>query len=317
MAYIGNSPALKYASFAVQHFTTSATTSYSLDNSVANENDIALFVNNVRQQPGSSYAYTAAGTTLTLSAATTTSDTMYCVFIGKAVQTVTPPVNSVGTSQLVADSVTQAKMADDSVGTAEILDTNVTGAKLNTDVISAQTALAVAPADTDEFMVSDGGVLKRIDYSLIKGGGKILGYQYSTDTANRSGTAGSEVVTGLTFAYTPSAATSRLLICMNVPTTTTDASTSAIRVKFRVRTGTTTGGTELLSAGFGTYQSGGTLVHQMDALQTYNFIHHPNTTSAQDYCLTVQDNSGTSTWKVSGCDNSYISAISILEIDGS
>jgi len=128
MSYIGNSPALKYASFEVQHFTTSATTSYVLSYSVANENEIALFVNNVRQQPGGSYAYTAAGTTLTLSAATTTSDTMYAVFIGKAVQTVTPPVNSVGTSQLVADSVTQAKMADDSVGTAEILDTNVTGA---------------------------------------------------------------------------------------------------------------------------------------------------------------------------------------------
>ena len=47
----------------------------------------------------------------------------------------------------------------------------VTGAKLNTDVISAQTALTAAPADTDEFMVSDAGVLKRIDYSLIKGGG--------------------------------------------------------------------------------------------------------------------------------------------------
>ena len=169
MSYIGNSPALKYASFAVQHFTTSATTSYSLDNSVANENDIALFVNNVRQQPGGSYAYTAAGTTLTLSAATTSSDTMYCVFIGKAVQTVTPPVNSVGTSQLVADSVTTAKILDDNVTTAKILDTNVTGAKLNDDVISGQGALGAAPADTDEFLVSDAGTLKRVDYSYIKG----------------------------------------------------------------------------------------------------------------------------------------------------
>jgi len=179
MSYIGNSPALKYASFAVQHFTTSATTSYSLDNSVANENDIALFINNVRQQPGGSYAYTAAGTTLTLSAATTSSDTMYCVFIGKAVQTVTPPVNSVGTSQLVADSVTTAKILDDNVTTAKILDdnvttakildTNVTGAKLNDDAISAQGALGAEPADTDEFLVSDAGVLKRVDYSYIKG----------------------------------------------------------------------------------------------------------------------------------------------------
>ena len=159
MAYIGNTPALKYASFAVQHFTTSATTSYSLDNSVANENGIALFINNVRQQPGGSYAYTATGTTLTLSAATTTSDTMYCVFIGKAVQTVAPPAGSVAASQLATDAVT----------TAKILDTAVTGAKLNDDSISGQGALGAAPADTDEFLVSDAGVLKRVDYSYIKG----------------------------------------------------------------------------------------------------------------------------------------------------
>ena len=95
MAYIGVQPAEAYTSFAVQHFTTSATTSYTLDNPVANENEIALFINNVRQEPGSSYAYTASGTTLTLSAATSASDTMYCVFIGKAVQTVTPANNSV------------------------------------------------------------------------------------------------------------------------------------------------------------------------------------------------------------------------------
>ena len=115
MAYIGNSPALKYASFAVQHFTTSATTGYTLDNAVTNENGIALFINNVRQQPGASYAYTVSGTTLTLSAATTTSDTMYCVFIGKAVQTVIPPVGSVATAQLAALAVTNAKIANSTV----------------------------------------------------------------------------------------------------------------------------------------------------------------------------------------------------------
>ena len=122
MAYIGNTPALKYASFAVQHFTTSATTSYSLDNAVTNENGIALFINNVRQQPGGSYAYTAAGTTLTLSAATTTSDTMYCVFIGKAVQTVNPPAASVDTAQLATDAVTTAKILDDNVTLAKLDD---------------------------------------------------------------------------------------------------------------------------------------------------------------------------------------------------
>ena len=100
MPFIGNQPALSYTSFAVQHFTTSATTSYTLDYSVANENEIRLVINNVVQQPGSSYAYTASGTTLTLSAATSATDTMYAVFLGKAVQTVNPPNNSVNEAQL-------------------------------------------------------------------------------------------------------------------------------------------------------------------------------------------------------------------------
>ena len=102
MPFIGNQPALAYTSFAVQHFTTSATTSYTLNYPVANENEIRLVINNVVQQPGSSYAYTASGTSLTLSAATTATDTMYAVFLGKAVQTVNPPNGSVGLSQLSA-----------------------------------------------------------------------------------------------------------------------------------------------------------------------------------------------------------------------
>ena len=105
MGYVGNKPALNYTTFAVQHFTTSATTGYTLDHAVTNENDIRLVINNVVQQPGGSYAYTASGTGLTLSAATTTSDTMYCVFIGKAVQTVNPGAGSVGTSQIANSAV--------------------------------------------------------------------------------------------------------------------------------------------------------------------------------------------------------------------
>ncbi len=168
MPYVGNIPAEKYAAFNVQYFTTSATDTYTLDRAVANELDIRLVINNVIQEPGSGKAYTAAGTTLTLSAATAGSDTMYCVYIGKAVQTVNPGAGSVGTTALATNAVTQVKMADDSVGTAEILDTNVTGAKLNDDIISAQSALGAEPADTDEFLVSDAGVLKRVDYSYIK-----------------------------------------------------------------------------------------------------------------------------------------------------
>ena len=100
MAYIGNQPTDNFVSFATLTFSVSATTSYTLDHAVANENEIALFVNNVRQQPGSGKAYTATGTALTLSAATASTDTMYCVFLGRALQTVVPATNSVTTSML-------------------------------------------------------------------------------------------------------------------------------------------------------------------------------------------------------------------------
>ncbi len=139
MGYIGNQPTEAFTTFATQTFSTSATSSYTLDHAVTNENEIALFINNVRQQPGSGKAYTATGTALTLSANTASTDTMYCVFLGRALQTVNPPANSVGSSQIAAEMIT---------GT---------------------TALTSEPADTDEFLLSDAGTLKRIDYSLIKG----------------------------------------------------------------------------------------------------------------------------------------------------
>ena len=98
MPFIGNQPALSYTSFAKQDFTTSATTSYTLDNPVTNANELAVFINFVRQEPTT--AYSASGTSLTLTSATSATDDMYCVYLGKAVQTVNPPNGSVGTSQL-------------------------------------------------------------------------------------------------------------------------------------------------------------------------------------------------------------------------
>ena len=62
----------------------------------------------------------------------------------------------------------------------------VTGEKLNADVISSQTELATAPADTDEFLISDAGVLKRLDASLIGGGTYevVATADHSSDVAN-------------------------------------------------------------------------------------------------------------------------------------
>ena len=138
MPYIGNQPAESFTSFATQEFSTSATTSYTLDHAVTNENEIALFINNVRQQPGSGKAYTATGTALTLSAATASTDTMYCVFLGRALQTVTPATNS------------------------------ITAAMVGNDLISGKDALTSSAATTDEFLISDAGTLKRIDAQFFQ-----------------------------------------------------------------------------------------------------------------------------------------------------
>jgi hypothetical protein len=123
--YLGNQPALSYTSFAKQDFTTSATTSYALSQPVANENEIALFINFVRQEPTT--AYTASGTSLTLTSATSASDDMYAIFLGKAVQTVNPPAGSVGTSQLADASVTSAKLGSNAIDTQALSLFNASG----------------------------------------------------------------------------------------------------------------------------------------------------------------------------------------------
>jgi hypothetical protein len=181
MAYLGNAPARSFISFERQVFTiVNSQTAYTLDHSVNNENDIRLVINNIVQEPGSGKAYTASGTTLTLSAALTNgTDEMYCVFLGRATATNAPGAGSVNTAAIAADAVTTAKITDLNVTTAKIAADAITEAKiaddavesehLNDNVISGQTELASAPASTDELLISDAGTLKRIDVSLVGG----------------------------------------------------------------------------------------------------------------------------------------------------
>jgi len=117
MAYIGNTPAENYASFLTETFTVSATANYTLSHAVSNENDIRLVINGVVQQPGSGKAYTASGTTLTLTSATVSGDSMYAVYLGRALQTINPPNASVGTAQLADSSVTSAKLGTGATNT--------------------------------------------------------------------------------------------------------------------------------------------------------------------------------------------------------
>ena len=106
--------------------------------------------------------------------------------------------NAVTTAKINADAVTDAKIADDVVGTehltagevdttalgadavtaAKIADDAISEEHLDATVITGMTELAAEPADTDEFLISDAGTLKRIDYSHIKGGGITVASQW-------------------------------------------------------------------------------------------------------------------------------------------
>jgi len=61
--------------------------------------------------------------------------------------------------------------ANKPVSSSDLEDGLITNSKLAQDIISGETELATAPADTDEFLISDAGVLKRLDASLVGGGG--------------------------------------------------------------------------------------------------------------------------------------------------
>ena len=101
-------------------------------------NHMLVSLNGILQKPGSSF--TISGSTMTFASNLATGDVIDFV-------------------QILGNVLDIGQPSDDTV----------TAAKLNNDVISGQTALTSAPADTDELLISDAGTIKRIDVSLVGG----------------------------------------------------------------------------------------------------------------------------------------------------
>ena len=127
MPFLGTTPTQGFvSSFPKQSFTPNgSTTVFTLTNPVATANDLEVFVGNVRQEPTT--AYTAAGTTLTMSEAPASGLNFYVINKSFAQVTTTPPVNSISTDKIVNDAVTNAKIA-----------TGITATKLTGTVASAR-----------------------------------------------------------------------------------------------------------------------------------------------------------------------------------
>ena len=151
MAYIGNIPAESYASFETETFSVSATANYTLSHAVANENEIRLVINGVVQQPGSGKAYTASGTTLTLTSATVSGDVMYAVYLGRALQTVNPPNASVGNSQ-TAPTIITGQTAETSIATDDTILIHDTSASALRKMTRANFVSGIGGTNTPAFL---------------------------------------------------------------------------------------------------------------------------------------------------------------------
>jgi len=113
MGNMGTVPAVGYESSVTQTFSTPTGTTHTLDYSVASVSDILVIINNVLQEP--TVAFTVSGTTLT-TASLASPDTMHVYFLALSRNTISPSAGSVGTSTMVDDSVTLAKMASGTDG---------------------------------------------------------------------------------------------------------------------------------------------------------------------------------------------------------
>ena len=166
MSYIGNKPTIGNFQICDAISVVNGQAAYTMQVGSVNvipqsANHMIVSLNGTIQKPNSSF--TVSGSTITFASNLATGDVIDFI-------------------QILGDVLDLGVPSDSTCTTAKLADDAVTAAKLNNDIISGTTALASEPADTDEFLVSDAGTLKRIDYSLIKGGGLTMADQWRLNT---------------------------------------------------------------------------------------------------------------------------------------
>jgi hypothetical protein len=215
-----------------------------------NANHMLVSLNGILQKPGSSF--TISGATITFASNLATGDSIdFIILLGNVLDIGTPS------------------------------DGTVTNAKLAQDIISGETELATAPAATDEFLVSDAGVLKRVDASLV-GRGKIL--QVVNATVGSTALSNTDDYIGAGASITPSATSSKIQIFVDgyVEQTSGAAGNYA---ELQLREGTTAI-TTLNDAITYQYTVGARIPFSI------NFTRSPSTTSEVQYRLYHNEQSG-------------------------
>ena len=140
MGHIGNTVQTAFTSFDKQTITGTGTSVYTLSHNVANEQEIEVFVNNVRQEGGSGKAYTVSGNQITFSENIASTDTVYVNFQGKAVQTVSHP------SDQPMQATTGTFSSNVDVGGSLLVNTIKDGAGTNTAMTIDSSGRVTTPA---------------------------------------------------------------------------------------------------------------------------------------------------------------------------
>ena len=172
----------------------------------------------------------------------------------------------------------------------------VVASDLDPAVITGQTALAVAPADTDEFLISDAGTLKRLDASLIGGGGKILQVVSMTHAGEQTISSSTNTYndTGLTLAITPSATSSKILIMYNLTVSQrVDNGYVHATIKQVISGGSAV---DLSGTSYG-FTMNGTDIDELSSPHSFQYIDSPNTTSATTYTIQTRSSGSSQTYR--------------------
>jgi len=167
MAYIGRDP--QYGAFEKQALTAdSSTTTFTLDYTVGSASSILVSVAGVHQEPETAYNLSSNGTAITFTAAPTSGDTVFIVFLGAALD-----IATVGSGVITSRTALTTSAAgdlfltyDDSASSLKkITNTNLT----KTLDISGQTELSALAADDDVLLIFDtsASAIKKIQKSNI------------------------------------------------------------------------------------------------------------------------------------------------------
>ena len=179
MAYVGKGPEQVLSGVASKYTFTGdgSTTTFDITTDIpaGGENDIQVFVDNVRQEPGSGASYTVGldGSNnlrrITFNTAPEASQSIYVINPRRIEAVAGIGDNTVTTAKLQDTAVTTAKIYADAVTNAKIADEAISNEHFATTVITGNTELSEEAANTDYLLIYDAsaGTLKKIKRQYV------------------------------------------------------------------------------------------------------------------------------------------------------